>query len=141
MTSTKDIVSLDTVRKVKGQGQRREINVDPLDLIADFIISDDEMRIEDERFALDCGRVLLTMRKEAGLTQAVLAAKVGTDQSEIARLEKGNNGRLPNVRTLRKIYAACGYRMKLIPEKITAGIGISASGGSVTNLKPVKTGG
>jgi predicted transcriptional regulator len=63
----------------------------------------------DEEF-----RVLEAMiraRSEAGLTQEALAARMGTTQSAIARLEGG--GVSPTVDTLRRYAAAVGKRLRV----------------------------
>ena len=52
------------------------------------------------------------MRRDAGLTQAQLAVKVGTTQSAISRLEAGRVS--PSMRTLQRIYAALGREIRLL---------------------------
>lgn len=42
-------------------------------------------------------------RQSRGMTQAALAKAVGTTQSVIARLERGNNGRMPTLEILGRI--------------------------------------
>ena len=54
---------------------------------------------------------MIRARAEAGLTQAELAARVGTTQSAIARLEGGRVS--PSLATLRKYAAALGKRLKV----------------------------
>lgn len=56
---------------------------------------------------------LIAARLEAGLTQAELAAKVGTTQSAIARLESG--GVTPTVETLRRLADLLGLRFEIAP--------------------------
>lgn len=51
-------------------------------------------------------------RKLARLTQRQLAAISGIDQSFIARVERGRDVRLS---TMRRLYAALGYRMLSVP--------------------------
>ena len=53
---------------------------------------------------------MLKARLEAGLTQAEVAARAGTTQSAIARLEGGSVS--PTVETLRKYAKAVGKRLK-----------------------------
>jgi len=49
-------------------------------------------------------------RREAGLTQAALAARAGTTQTAIARLERpGSN---PRFATLERMLAASGHRLR-----------------------------
>lgn len=50
-------------------------------------------------------------RTASGLTQAELAARLGTTQTAIARLER--RGANPTVATLRKTLAAAGHRLDL----------------------------
>ena len=64
--------------------------------------------LEDE-FALVT--LLLRARTAAGLTQAELAARMDTTQGAIARLESGAS--MPSTRTLRKLAAATGHRLKI----------------------------
>ena len=54
---------------------------------------------------------MLKARIEAGLTQAEVAARAGTTQSAIARLEGGSVS--PTVETLRKYAKAVGKRLKV----------------------------
>jgi DNA-binding XRE family transcriptional regulator len=54
---------------------------------------------------------MIRARNEAGLTQGALAARMGTTQSAIARLEGG--GVSPTVETLRRYAAAVGKRLRV----------------------------
>ena len=58
---------------------------------------------------------LLNARKEAGLTQADVADRMGTKTSAIARLEAGggSNKHSPSVATLRKYAEAVGCRLEI----------------------------
>ena len=60
------------------------------------------------------------MRRDARLTQAQLAAKVGTTQSAIARLEAGRVS--PSVRTLKRVYAALGRELRLLAMPAASGV-------------------
>ncbi len=51
---------------------------------------------------------LIAARTRAGLSQAEIAARMGTSQSTIARLESGR--RLPSLRTLARYASATGSR-------------------------------
>lgn len=51
-------------------------------------------------------------RREAGLTQAQLAAHLGVSQSAIAKLER--QGCNPTVATLDRVLRATGHRLQLI---------------------------
>ncbi len=66
--------------------------------------------LEDEFAALS---VLLKARKEAGMTQAEVAAKMGVSQPVLARIESslGSRKHAPSLETLRKYASACGKRL------------------------------
>jgi len=74
----------------------------------------------DEEFAfLD---EVLKARAEAGLTQAEVAARVGTTQSAIARLESGTQKHSPSIATLQRYAQALGYRLEI---KLVKGRGLT----------------
>lgn len=58
---------------------------------------------------------LLKARQEAGLTQAELAARMGTQAPAVARLERAlvTGKHSPSVATLRKYVKACGKELRL----------------------------
>ncbi len=62
---------------------------------------------------------VLKARAASGLTQAELAARVGTTQSAIARLESGTPKHSPSIVTLQRYARAMGYRVevKLVKER------------------------
>ena len=66
--------------------------------------------LEDEYAAL---AVLLQARKDAGMTQAEVAAKMGVSQPVLARIESslGSHKHAPSLETLRKYAIACGKRL------------------------------
>jgi predicted transcriptional regulator len=70
-------------------------------------------RLEREEFALL--DALLKARQEAGLTQAQVAERMGTQAPAVARLERAlATGRhSPSVATLRKYVKACGKTLVL----------------------------
>jgi transcriptional regulator with XRE-family HTH domain len=55
-------------------------------------------------------------RRRAGLTQTELAARTGTTQSAIARLERGHGS--PTLERISKLVAACGFEVevRLVPQ-------------------------
>ena len=53
---------------------------------------------------------LATARKEAGLTQAQIAAIMGTTQSVVSRIERGAN---ISVETISRYAHACGKRLEV----------------------------
>ena len=56
---------------------------------------------------------VLKVRVASGLTQAEVAARVGTTQSAIARLESATRKHSPSIATLRRYARALGYRVEL----------------------------
>ena len=70
-------------------------------------------RIEREEAALL--DALLKARQEAGLTQAQVAARMGTHAPAVARLERSlSTGKhSPSIATVRKYVKACGKRLVL----------------------------
>lgn len=68
-------------------------------------------RLEKEEFALL--DLLLEARREAGLTQAEVAARMGTQAPAVARLERAlaSGKHSPSVTTIRRYLAACGKRL------------------------------
>ena len=59
-------------------------------------------------------------RREAGLTQAELAARLGVSQSAIAKLER--EGSNPTVETLDRTLRAAGFRLQLIAPAWSTGV-------------------
>lgn len=66
---------------------------------------------------------VLKARAASGLTQAQLAARVGTTQSAIARLESGTPKHSPSIVTLQRYARAMGYRVEI---KLVKARGLSA---------------
>lgn len=71
----------------------------------------------DEEFAFL--EEVLKARAAAGLTQAEVAARIGTTQSAIARLESPTSQHSPSVETLQKYARALGCRVEIrfVPEE------------------------
>lgn len=65
---------------------------------------DDEFAFLDE---------VLKARASAGLTQAQVAARIGTTQSAIARLESAETKHSPSIATLQRYAKALGYRVRI----------------------------
>lgn len=55
----------------------------------------------------------LKARAAAGVTQAEVAARIGTTQSAVARLESGGGKHSPSIATLQKYAHALGCRLEL----------------------------
>lgn len=68
--------------------------------------------LEDEFSALDA---LLHARKQAGLTQAEVAERMGIAQSALARIESslGSRKHSPSLATLRRYAEACGKKLTI----------------------------
>jgi DNA-binding XRE family transcriptional regulator len=68
--------------------------------------------LEEEFAALDA---LLTARKEAGLTQAQVAERMGTTASAVARLEGAitREKHSPTFNTLKRYAKACGKSLRI----------------------------
>ena len=85
-------------------------------------LQDDAVRGEYETLAPEFSllREMLKARKEAGLSQADVAQRMGTKAPAVTRLESSlTNGRhSPSVETLRKYAEAVGCRLEihLVPE-------------------------
>ncbi len=71
----------------------------------------------EEEFAR--ANMVIGARAHAGLSQAELAERMGTSQSAIARLESGRIK--PSTRTLEKLAAATGMRLRIVLEPVVAG--------------------
>ena len=56
---------------------------------------------------------ILKARAAAGLTQAELAARIGTTQSAVARLETAIGKHSPSIGTLKRYASALGYRLQV----------------------------
>jgi transcriptional regulator with XRE-family HTH domain len=67
-------------------------------------------KLEEEFEILD---EILRARAEAGVTQAELAARIGTTQSAVARLETARGKHSPSIETLKRYASALGYRLQV----------------------------
>ena len=56
---------------------------------------------------------ILKARAESGFTQAELAARIGTTQSAVARLETAMGKHSPSIGTLKRYASALGYRLQV----------------------------
>lgn len=68
----------------------------------------------------DASSLLRVTRQGAGLTQAQLAARAGTTQSAISRLEAGKGS--PSVDSLRHLLGLLGHRLELGTSPVVDGI-------------------
>jgi ribosome-binding protein aMBF1 (putative translation factor) len=85
----------------------------PFDEIKAELLSDPEVKREYDALApeFEFSAELLRARLRAGLSQVELAAKMGTSQSAIARLESGQT--LPSTKTLLRFAEATGSKVHL----------------------------
>ena len=70
-------------------------------------------KFDEEAYAFYTSLILQETRKEARLTQAELAKRIGADKSYISRIEKGIT--VPSVATFYRIVNALGRSVELVP--------------------------
>jgi transcriptional regulator with XRE-family HTH domain len=94
--------------------KRRATGFDGAEILAKEL-RDPEFRYhyEQRRLVHEVAMAVRGMRASAALTQQQLAAKIGTTQSAIARLEKGSGQHTPQWETLQRIAIALGRQLKL----------------------------
>ncbi len=75
---------------------------------------------EEAKEAFELAERVRQARERVGLTQAELAARIGSTQPAVARLEAG--GSIPSFATLRRIAAALGFELviELRPRRVAA---------------------
>ncbi|WP_176049943.1 helix-turn-helix transcriptional regulator [Burkholderia sp. BCC1644] len=93
-----------------GYAPVRHTKADTKRLLADPDVKTAYDGLEEEFSALDA---LLAARRDAGLTQAQVAERMGTTASAVSRLEASlsSDKHSPSFSTLRKYAAACGKRL------------------------------
>lgn len=72
---------------------------------------------EEVKMHLKIAKIIEELRLKAGFTQAQLAKKSKVSQPMIARLEKGDQDRVPTLATINKVLTALGYEADLIVKK------------------------
>ena len=74
-----------------------------------------DVRREYERIAEEFEFLseILKARVAAGLTQADVAARIGTTQSAVARLESAGGRHSPSIATLQRYASALGYKLQV----------------------------
>lgn len=104
-------------RKTAAADRYEPVPFDPSAFVASRSARDPEFRaayaaLEDEFQALDA---LLAARREAGLTQAQVAQRMGVKQSALARVEAslGSRKHTPSLETLRRYAQAVGCRLEI----------------------------
>ena len=90
----------------------------PHDEVVRALMTRSGVKAEVERIEREEGELLdalLKARQEAGLTQAELAARMGTQAPAVARLEKSlaTGKHSPSIATLRRYVKACGKDLRL----------------------------
>ena len=70
-----------------------------------------QLAYEETKIHLKIARLLEDMRLKSGLTQTELAKRAGVSQPMIARLERGDQDRIP---TINKIFSCLGYEVDLV---------------------------
>lgn len=97
---------------IKGEFKMNKPSISFQELKKDLLM-DEEFRTEYEKLRprYDVISQLITVRKEQNMTQAELAKKVGTQKSNISRLESGNYN--PSLDFLIKIATCLGKNVKI----------------------------
>jgi transcriptional regulator with XRE-family HTH domain len=80
-------------------------------------VQEEYAQLEAEFALID---TLLTMRKKAHLTQDEVAKKMGTQKSNISRLERGASN--PSWKTLQNYAHACGFELAMKVKNMSAPI-------------------
>lgn len=82
-------------------------------------MKDAEFRAEYEALEPEFAimQAMIDARKASGMTQKQLAEKTGINQADISKMERGNGN--PSLRTLQRLAAGMGMRLKLEFESAT----------------------
>jgi len=85
----------------------------PFEKLKARLLANPKVRAEYDALApeFEIAAELLKARQRAGLSQSELAAKMGTSQSTIARLESGQT--LPSTKTLLRFAKATGSKFQI----------------------------
>lgn len=73
--------------------------------------SESRRQAEDQAWEEYNAQILLDARKESGMTQSELAAKIGADKSYISRVERGLT--IPSISTFYRMVSAMGLTVEL----------------------------
>lgn len=95
-------------------------------------------KLADEFAFLD---EILKARAQSGLSQADVAARMGTTQSAIARFESTESGHSPSIATLQRYATALGYKLqlRLVKQDATSGRYITRNAGMRSTKARSKT--
>ncbi|MCD8250290.1 MAG: helix-turn-helix domain-containing protein [Lachnospiraceae bacterium] len=82
-------------------------------------MKDPEFRAEYDALELEFSfmQAMIDARRETGITQKQLAEKTGISQSDISKFESGGGN--PSIKTLRRLAAGLGMRVKIEFQPIT----------------------
>lgn len=69
---------------------------------------------EEEVAKTDIARMIRSAREKAGLSQRELALKAETTQAVVARLELGNDQRMPSLGLIARLLHAAGGKLEII---------------------------
>ena len=69
---------------------------------------------EEEKAKSEIARMIRSAREKAGLSQRELAAKAGTTQAVVARLEMGTDQRMPSLSLISRLLSAAGAKLELV---------------------------
>lgn len=85
----------------------------PFEEIKAKMLEDEEFKVEYERLSprYEAIRQIIQARKEQNITQAELAKRVGTQKSNISRLESGNYN--PSLDFLIKVAESLGKKLSI----------------------------
>ena len=79
-----------------------------------------QVAFEETKMHLKIARLVEELRLREGMTQAQLAKKARISQPMIARLEKGDQDRIPTLATINKVMYALGHEVDLVIKRIAA---------------------
>lgn len=85
----------------------------PFEKLKARLLANRKVKLEYDALApkFEIAAELLRARQRAGLSQSELAARMGTSQSTIARLESGHT--LPSTKTLLRLAKATGSKFRI----------------------------
>jgi len=83
-----------------------------------LVVRDLRIAYEEATIHLKVANLIEELRNKAGLTQTQLAKKAGVSQPMIARLERGDQDRIPTLSTINKVFGALGYEVDIVVKKV-----------------------
>ena len=69
---------------------------------------------QEDRAKADIGRLVRSARERAAMSQRELAARARTTQAVVARLELGNDQRMPSLSLISRLLDAAGAQLELV---------------------------